>query len=334
MHRLWIALAACALVLIAASSRGGVVPGVLASSGAKLKLPQSAFTPASVVEEFVLKNNNPLLTDTTLFPRAYHSKGYNAWGRITGYYQGGRLGPNSSTSHATFRYAASLFKDVKGARTAWEDASSYGPSRYSSIKVLPCPDGIRQPCTRWLRSDLRINYVEVFQVKRCLIEMNSYVERSAFALRRKDMLATLADMDRAALHVADAACKVQVPTPTPRPTPRPTPGPMSCTFDSLSVQNAQGVVEKTLHVNHQLFIVSTFTVRNLGTPYAQGKIQRTYRGRSQTATTSDTVTVVNGRNPPNRHEFKPAATGPLHITVTITIGKIRHQRSVDIQIAP
>ncbi len=108
-------------------------------------------------------------------------------------------------------------------------------------------------------------------------------------------------------------------------------------FDSLVVQDAQGTVKTTFHVNHPLTIVARFTVRNLQAHYIKGTIHRDFRipvnGKFRTVSSnSDSILAVNGSNPPNVHSFTPAVTGPLLIVVEIDLGKIHHQRQVRIQI--
>jgi len=109
-----------------------------------------------------------------------------------------------------------------------------------------------------------------------------------------------------------------------------------CTGERTST-TATGVVRTTFRVNQPLSIVARYTVHNLHQSYIKGTIRRVFqtpvKGRFQTAAvSSDTIIAVNGTNPPNQHSFTPQVTGPIRIVVSITLGTVVRQRTVDVRI--
>jgi predicted lipoprotein with Yx(FWY)xxD motif len=113
--------------------------------------------------------------------------------------------------------------------------------------------------------------------------------------------------------------------------------PLTFSFDSLVVKDAQGVVHTTFHVNRPLAIVAGYTVRNLQAHFLKGRVSRDFKipvhGKFQTVSSnSDSILAVNGVNPPNTHSFTPGTTGPLIIVVEIRLGNIQHRRQVRVQI--
>lgn len=183
-------------------------------SGQSLQLPDSAFSPGTPNGGAVLDNSNPNITDTGQWPRLLHSVTYESLGRQTGYIEGAYWQPSGATDNLGWIYAASVFATEDGAKTAWQDGSTFYPSQHPGVSTTDCASSMGTPCTRL--TVLNTVVFDLIQFNQCLAEtyVTEFSNNGAGAsttdhlmqTQQAQALATLTNVDVAALAAMKAVC--------------------------------------------------------------------------------------------------------------------------------
>jgi len=216
-----------------------------------LRLPASAFSPATINSSFDRVENNSNADQDFFGPPNGHSKTYEALQRVTGYYQRADWQPAGAADTAHFRYQGSTFTGTSTAQAAWNDGITTTKGNLPASAVSDCSGSAGMPCNEVAFVDTstatpthyRYYYL---QKNQCLAETEfdfSDALYNSVDTQLEQIGATVAGNAAGVLNSVCVPGGNPTPTtqptiqpPTATPTSRPTPPPTTVSFTLISVR--------------------------------------------------------------------------------------------------
>ncbi|MBV9280034.1 MAG: hypothetical protein JOZ41_08140 [Chloroflexi bacterium] len=347
----------CGPVVHAATHADRAVAAPGRQTATELRIPDSAFSPATVLGATVLTITHPAIADPKYVPRAFHSADYSTFGWVTGWEQNADWLPSGSSDKAGFYFTDSVFSSIAAAQKAWLDGSTYLPGKYTNYKSADCPAGLDAPC-RAIFGTFQSDGPELdnfIQYNQCLSEIWAKASTTDLWSAHSDMVKQiLQSIDQATIATMKIACSplatsTPVPatsTPTPKPTPKPKPTPRPAKqpkvvvrFDWLRAMDGSNHVRSSFAVKQDLKIVLAYTVANLrpGRVITVGisrSIQMaTARGYHQVAANQDSLVIT--RDGPQIKVYDTGGftlAGRFRVVARMTFKRTTTQHFVDFQV--
>lgn len=189
-----------------------------------LRLPDSAFSPATLNQQYVGVLPTASAADANPF-RQNHSASYANFGFVTAYYERADWQPSDTV---TFRYQGTVLRDATSAANAWTDGVTYTQSSYN-ISSTDCSADIgggQCAILTYGSSGTTYKYIAL-QFNQCLAEVGSESSDATFSAQNTQIATTLVNIIVAAHTVmqTQTACGGTPPATPPPATPAPTPAP-------------------------------------------------------------------------------------------------------------
>jgi hypothetical protein len=214
-----------------------------------LRLPASAFSPATIDPSFDRVESNSNADQDFFGPPNGHSKTYEALQRITGYYQRANWQPAGAADTAHFRYQGSTFTSTSAAQTAWNDGITTTKGSLPASAVSDCTSSAGMPCNEvvFVDTSTTTHYRYYYlQKNQCLAETEFDFSDALYNSVDAQLEQIGANVAGNAAAVLNSVCvpggnptpttQPTNPPPTATPTSRPTPPPTTISFTLISVR--------------------------------------------------------------------------------------------------
>jgi hypothetical protein len=329
-------------------------------SATALRLPASAFSPATINSSFDRVESNSDADQDFFGPPNGHSKTYEALQRITGYYERADWQPAGAADTAHFRYQGSTFSGTSTAQTAWNDGITTTKGSLPASAVADCSGSAGMPCNEiaFVDTSTKTHYRYYYlQKNQCLAETELDFSDALYNSVDTQLEQIGANVAGNAAAVLNSACvpggnptpttQPTSPPPTATPTPRPTPPPTTISFTLISVRvETYGAKADWKQVKPLLKQVKIGTKVQLSIYFL---VNSAPAGKPYTVhwtVTQDGRTLLNQRFSKNKLDTSdPTGTyrdrvspltlknaGTVHVVGRLTIGSRSKQSSASLQV--